>query len=156
MDSLQFGLTMLLGGLWHGAAWNFVIWGAFHGAWLIVHRALFRDPGRSFPVPKVLSGFVTFNLVCLGWMAFRAESIAKLGTGLRQLADFHTPLQSVPTDIVVLIALAAVSHVLGAVPRLQRLWAESFLGVKSMWYVVVIVAIFLRASDAQRFIYFQF
>jgi D-alanyl-lipoteichoic acid acyltransferase DltB (MBOAT superfamily) len=148
-------LTMALGGLWHGAAWTFVIWGVYHGTWLIVHRWMFLER-TAFRIPPVVSRIFTFHLVCLGWMAFRAESIQKLGIALRQLADFHTPVQGVPMDIGVLLGIAAVSHVLGAVPRLKLNWSTQFFGVKAMWYAAVIVAVFLRASSAQRFIYFQF
>jgi len=147
-------LTMALGGLWHGAAWTFVIWGVYHGTWLIVHRVFFRE--KSLRVPAIVSWVATFHLVCLGWMAFRAESIEKLGIALRQLGDFHTPIQAIPSDIVVLLGIAGVSHVLGAIPRLKTAWSGSYFGVKAVWYAVVIVAIFLRASSAQRFIYFQF
>ncbi len=147
-------ITMALGGLWHGAAWTFVIWGAYHGIWLIIHRAFFR--GRPLRIPALVSSLVTFHLVCLGWMAFRAESIDKLAIALRNLTDFRTPVQAIPFDIGVLLAIAAASHVLGAVPRLKTAWAGSYFGVKATWYAMVIVAIFLRASSAQRFIYFQF
>ncbi len=147
-------LTMALGGLWHGAAWTFVIWGLYHGTWLIVHRILFRE--KSLRVPAFVSWVVTFHLVCLGWMAFRAESIEKLWIGLQQLVDFQTPVQAIPADIAVLLAVAAVSHVLGVVPRLKAAWAGSYFGVKATWYAIAIVVIFLRGSSAQRFIYFQF
>ncbi len=70
-------LTMLLGGLWHGASWTFVIWGGLHGAWLAVHRwsegtsARTRVRGRLYQAFALL---VTFHLVCLTWLFFRAES----------------------------------------------------------------------------------
>ncbi len=147
-------LTMLLGGLWHGAAWNFVIWGAFHGAWLILHRALVRD--RSLPVPSLVSIAFTFHLVCIGWVCFRAESIEKLGVGLRQLADVSAAFVPLPADASILLAIGALSHVLGGSPHLAAAWGRAFFGVKALWYAVAIFVIMVRASDAQRFIYFQF
>jgi alginate O-acetyltransferase complex protein AlgI len=80
-------LTMVLGGLWHGAAWKFVIWGAYQGLWLVIERAvggrrLVTDfwsargfAGRVLWAARVL---VTFHFVCLGWIIFRCESVAPL------------------------------------------------------------------------------
>jgi D-alanyl-lipoteichoic acid acyltransferase DltB (MBOAT superfamily) len=78
-------LTMLLGGLWHGAAWTFVVWGGFHGSLLVVHRLMLKEKktDRSAPVSHDLFGcskdflgiILTFHLVCVGWIFFRAPSI---------------------------------------------------------------------------------
>ena len=72
-------LTMLLGGLWHGANWTFVIWGAMHGVWLLLERRL------RFRVRGVLGWFITFHFVCLSWVFFRAESFGNAGDVLAQL-----------------------------------------------------------------------
>ena len=72
-------LTMLLGGLWHGAAWNFVIWGGLHGAYLIIERRL-RFPQlieNKTRVVQTISGVFTFHLVCLSWVFFRCETFDK-------------------------------------------------------------------------------
>ena len=69
-------ITMLLGGLWHGAAWTFVLWGAFHGAGLSAEHALDGRLGRS--VPGWLRWFVTFHLVVFGWILFRSPSLDQL------------------------------------------------------------------------------
>lgn len=75
-------LTMLLGGLWHGAAWNYVCWGAYQGLMLCVHRwyigrfkPIFR-PGALLQVVKIL---LFFQLVCYGWILFRAQSLSQIG-----------------------------------------------------------------------------
>ena len=67
--------TMVLGGLWHGAAWTFVVWGAFNGTMLCIEHAI---AGR-FKTPAWLRWFVTFNLIVLGWVLFRSQSIALVG-----------------------------------------------------------------------------
>jgi len=76
-------LTMLLGGLWHGAAWNFVLWGLFHGALLIAHRAIVDEwelwPFDG-PLARLLSRVVMFHLVCYGWLLFRATSFAQIAS----------------------------------------------------------------------------
>lgn len=76
-------ITMLLGGLWHGASWNYVIWGALQGLYLTVERSI------NFPkfietktrLIKIISGVVTFHLVCFSWIFFRAETFQK-ATGI--------------------------------------------------------------------------
>ncbi|SKB02313.1 D-alanyl-lipoteichoic acid acyltransferase DltB, MBOAT superfamily [Prosthecobacter debontii] len=85
-------LTMLLGGLWHGAAWTFVVWGGIHGLWLAVHRAL--GGGRRKDAPDsvglvLVKWLVTFHLVCLTWLVFRAETFAQAwGLMLRLGSDW--------------------------------------------------------------------
>ncbi|MBI4598224.1 MAG: MBOAT family protein [Candidatus Omnitrophica bacterium] len=87
-------VTMLLGGLWHGASWTFVVWGAYHGGLLIAHRlveparqALSTDK-RSFPgmVWQVVNMVVFFHLVCIGWVIFRAPSISAAWELLTRMA----------------------------------------------------------------------
>jgi len=65
-------ITFLLGGLWHGASWMFVIWGALHGSALVIHR-MWRMAGGK--LPKMLAWFVTFNFINLTWIFFRADNI---------------------------------------------------------------------------------
>ncbi len=70
-------LTMLLGGLWHGASWNFVIWGSLHGGYLAFERAVLarlRWWNASHPAMHVLRVLVTFHLVCFAWVFFRARN----------------------------------------------------------------------------------
>src|ERR1051326_1822345 len=77
-------ITMLLGGLWHGANWTFVAWGGLHGLYLVLQRFLspiYQRGVRALRVPKLVSSliliFVVFHLTCLGWIFFRAESFAR-------------------------------------------------------------------------------
>jgi len=92
--SLNLMLTMLLGGLWHGAGWNFVLWGGLHGVGLTVNhgwRALRRGaPTRRLPLVRAAARLATFLFVLLGWVFFRAETPqAALGilTAMVGLAD---------------------------------------------------------------------
>ena len=85
-------LTMLLGGLWHGAAMHFLLWGAFHGAMLVLHREFERVTSGITIVTKffeskfgqVLSMLITFQVVCIGWVLFRAENIGYRRDDLKQ------------------------------------------------------------------------
>ena len=77
-------LTMLLGGLWHGAAWTFVIWGAIHGVGLCVERRA-RRGGRRRRRAQWLGRILTFQIVCFAWIFFRADSFARAGQILERL-----------------------------------------------------------------------
>src|SRR5262249_43056099 len=107
-------LTMLLGGLWHGAAWNFVLWGAFHGLLLIGYRVLDRNPehedpwsGRFSYARVVAKMLLMFGFTVFGWILFRARSLEQIvgmlgriglgvskttGYGAATLAFFVVPL----------------------------------------------------------------
>ena len=68
-------LTMVLGGLWHGAAWTFVAWGALHGFALVAERLLgLGSPSGQRPIATAIRWFVTFHVVCVAWVLFRADS----------------------------------------------------------------------------------
>lgn len=69
------GLTFLLGGLWHGAAWTFVIWGGLHGMSLVVHR-LWQETGLR--LPRLMGWFLTFVFINLAWVVFRAPDMGSL------------------------------------------------------------------------------
>ena len=66
-------ITMGLGGLWHGAAWTFVIWGAYHGMFLVLDRLFWLQASRA--LPRAVRIAVTFAVVLIGWVLFRAESM---------------------------------------------------------------------------------
>jgi D-alanyl-lipoteichoic acid acyltransferase DltB (MBOAT superfamily) len=109
-------LTMLLGGLWHGAAWNFVAWGGLHGAYLIVHR-LWGRLGWRLPGPVAQA--LTLLAVVVAWVPFRADGVdAALGmlrgmAGLNGLAlprmiiDAWSPLAAIAAPVPVLVSLGA-------------------------------------------------
>ena len=83
-------ITMLLGGLWHGAAWNFILWGGWHGLGLLVTRWWQRRfPGR---LPAWLSLPATFLFVLYGWLLFRAGSFARIHALTASLTDWSAPV----------------------------------------------------------------
>ncbi len=86
-------ITMLLGGLWHGASWNFVIWGGLHGLALGVHRLYAASPlaGRLEGVPARLFGIaLTFYWVCIAWIFFRAPSFSSATTMIKSFVGFRS------------------------------------------------------------------
>ena len=80
-------VTMLLGGLWHGAAWTFVMWGALHGGYLVVERLLGLQAGQPQKWQRFLRRVIVFHLVCMGWILFRSVDVGQAFGMLAALAQ---------------------------------------------------------------------
>jgi len=158
-------LTMLLGGLWHGAAWNFVIWGAIHGGVLAIERVVaeWRERNDIAPVlsprlSKVVRWFVTFNIVCLAWVFFRAENLDIATTMLGGLFDWSTGELVTPIILVIIVGsilsqFVPFSYVKQAEQRLSLApWAiqGALLGIG------IVLIDTLGPDGVLPFIYFQF
>ena len=148
-------LTMILGGLWHGAAWPFVLWGAFHGLGLVAEHAL----GGRIRVPRWLKWLVTFHLIVFGWILFRSPSLALTGAFLSRLV---TPGAATLWTAPVLCAIAVVIG-LQLVPerplealqiRLERL-RPAVLGV-GLAVAIAFVGATVPSQGVPPFIYFRF
>jgi D-alanyl-lipoteichoic acid acyltransferase DltB (MBOAT superfamily) len=152
-------LTMLLGGLWHGAAWSFVLWGGFHGILLSLQH-LFAPESRA-RVPRrgllTLQRVLTFHLVCFGWILFRSPSLAVMG---RILAGFTSELPFAPTRAaslaLILLPLAVLLHATGT-GRGARAWFVRLPPwVQGAAYAGMIALVFCFSPATEGFIYFQF
>jgi alginate O-acetyltransferase complex protein AlgI len=150
-------VTMLLGGLWHGAGWGFVIWGAYMGALLAAHRAwLWRVGDRPPVLPAWVRRIATFHLLSAGWILFRAPSIDVSAAVTRRLATpgFDWDLQS--AQVLAVLALAAAMHLrtgsLELGDRFRRLPGFAQGGA----YAVAAALIYLASGHTYEFIYFQF
>ncbi|HKU41508.1 MAG TPA: MBOAT family O-acyltransferase [Polyangiales bacterium] len=158
-------LTMLLGGLWHGAGWNYVVWGGLHGAFLMIERWFGADrvsetaPLSLRDVPRIV--FV-FHAVCLIWVAFRAPDLGTAQTVWSALFT-RSYLVSWPVLPTLIVALCAVLHlaeraVHARLPSWQSrvasaVWGPAFEGAA----LGAIVSASLAAAGAgAEFIYFQF
>ena len=164
-------LTMLLGGLWHGAALRFVVWGALHGVALALHKMwLAVVPGAKIfgkdmnPVMRLMGIVFTFHLVCLGWLVFRADSMQSAGLMLHQIfSAFNSELiPQVVAGYSGAFLLIAIGYLLHAVPDRGDHWLRGVITrapmglqvgmlVGMIWLVMQI-----KSSDIQPFIYFQF
>jgi D-alanyl-lipoteichoic acid acyltransferase DltB (MBOAT superfamily) len=151
--------TMVLGGLWHGAAWTFVIWGAVHGLALSVERFAGRwhrpASGRWWSAFRWL---VTFHVVCLAWVPFRAETFALAGEFLVGLAT--APLTgpfNIAAAVLIVLSLGAQLAPSDLADRLRRIYAGLDPAMQSaavgVWIFLVSA---LGPEGVAPFIYFQF
>jgi alginate O-acetyltransferase complex protein AlgI len=156
-------LTMVLGGLWHGASWNFVIWGVLHGLALIVHRLVGRSASPS-PVRSATGWVVTLWWVGLCWIFFRAESLATaiditgVYTGIGALLGVGSAgAEALPARyalaVLVCLALHAVSYRVSIRPLAARLPVPVFIAAYAVFFQGAWAS--MAIGDAP-FIYFQF
>jgi alginate O-acetyltransferase complex protein AlgI len=148
-------ITMVLGGLWHGAAWTFVLWGAFHGLGLVGEHAL----GGRIRAPAWLKWLVTFHLVVFGWILFRSQSLSLVGTFLSRLfTPGRATLWTAP--VVGAILVVVVLQLLPPRPlerfqvRLERL-RPALLGA-GLAVVIAFVGATVPSQGVPPFIYFRF
>jgi D-alanyl-lipoteichoic acid acyltransferase DltB (MBOAT superfamily) len=148
-------ITMVLGGLWHGAAWTFVLWGAFHGAGLVCDHLL---AGR-IKTPAWLRWLVTFHLIVLGWVLFRAQGIGLAWDVLKQLGSWGSPtLWAAPTLVAIVLVIGLqllperpVQSLQDRVGRLSPVLLGAALAV-----LILFVAATVPSQGVPPFIYFRF
>jgi alginate O-acetyltransferase complex protein AlgI len=159
-------ITMVLGGLWHGAAWTFVAWGAIHGSGQVVghlrrsnRMAAGRDPLPDGSVRVAVQRIVTFHIVCLGWIFFRADSFSTAVTLIGRLftawgrAPLVTPL--VVVTVVGTVALQYLPRALGG--RAQREFSRQPWAVQgAILGVALLVITTLGPQGVAPFIYYKF
>ncbi len=155
-------LTMLLGGLWHGAAWTFVLWGAFHGGLLAWERyrgeMTAHQPAVETPLNRAVSRLATFHLVCLGWVLFRADSLGHVGEILSRLLDWGAAPAVTPAVLLLVAGGIGVQYVpTDFRARLQAGFAR--LGPVTMTAALGVFLLILDGLGPEGvapFIYFQF
>jgi alginate O-acetyltransferase complex protein AlgI len=151
-------LTMLLGGLWHGASWTFVVWGGLHGLALVVAREWERKRPARLSLPPLAGWLLTSSWVCFAWILFRAES---LGDAFAIAADFLNRSgdgsQLLDARVLALLPLLAMGHWITQRGTLRRAasrlpgWAFACgLGATAA------VLVWLLPTRFAPFIYFQF
>lgn len=149
--------TMLLGGLWHGASWNFVIWGGYHGLALSVERALGgREEKRG--IIRIPLAVLTFLLVCVGWVFFRAKTVKASFFVIRQMFHAKDFGASMLTSLQIHLAVAALVIALaeeynGILTKLAQApaWARTIAAVGALLAIEL-----FTAADQAPFVYFQF
>jgi alginate O-acetyltransferase complex protein AlgI len=148
-------VTMLLGGLWHGAAWGFVLWGGLHGSYLAVER-LFRGRVR---IPAWLARLIVLQLVVLAWIPFRAPDLGLAGTFASRLVHAGPATLWTPAVLVALAVVFGLQWVperpLGALRERIQVMRPVALG-GALAVTIAIVAATVPANAVPPFIYFQF
>jgi D-alanyl-lipoteichoic acid acyltransferase DltB (MBOAT superfamily) len=164
---LNLMITMLLGGLWHGASLRFIIWGGLHGIGLVINKlwsSLFRSYGKTGWIGRVLAIFITFNFVNFCWIFFRAPDMDNAILMLNQIAENFSPgsfLTVIPAYSSVYI-LMAVGYIIHFLPESVK---ESYRGffirmpLYAQMVIILLIAVMLyqmRTADVIPFIYFRF
>jgi alginate O-acetyltransferase complex protein AlgI len=160
-------LTMLLGGLWHGANWTFIAWGFYHGLILCLFRlAGWKDPrpgtaGGAERLRWLLRVVIMFHLTCVGWLLFRADTIgAAFRMGSFIVTDFAPRARLVVPFLAELTLFAlipfALDVALAGERKLNRLWGNRWWVQAPVYAYVIAMLLFLHAGKTSEFIYFQF
>jgi alginate O-acetyltransferase complex protein AlgI len=146
-------LTMLIGGLWHGANWTFVVWGAYHGLLIIGYRAL-RPAWDRFPVWTRRTA--TFGLILLGWVPFRADNLETAKTLLGSMFAWNgAPSPAGFAGLVGMLAIAAaVSHLARNSWQVDHRWRPAAgAGLAALFALCLLV---IYSGQRTPFLYFQF
>jgi len=159
-------LTMLLGGLWHGAAWKFVVWGGLHGVWLAgerwwsERRAEAGIPAAEGPGVRAVQRLVTFHLVCFAWIFFRADSMGtawEMITRIFTAFELSAPIVTPAALVAIAVGLAAQYVPRPAVGRLLVGFSRLGPAVQGIALGVTLMIIdALGPEGVAAFIYFQF
>jgi D-alanyl-lipoteichoic acid acyltransferase DltB (MBOAT superfamily) len=158
-------LTMLLGGLWHGASFTFIVWGGYHGLLLVAQRGLERVPvfrrmaERQGRGARLIKGLITFYLVLMGWVFFRA---ATLGDALSLIAQLHAPVALPAASGLALINAALVATAFSLLTLIDVVsihYSDGF--ERRAWLVWPVLALGLGCAtlvggSGNAFLYFQF
>ncbi len=162
-------ITMLLGGLWHGASWMYLLWGAYQGLLLVIHKALKRlihtpDVIKRAAATKVVNIAITFSLTVIGFAIFRSDNIDTFCTMCsRIIYDFNGSIISQFVEgyplIVTAIGAALVIHFLP--DSLNDRLKSSYVAIPPIAQglilaLVIFIAIQVRSSDLAPFIYMQY
>jgi alginate O-acetyltransferase complex protein AlgI len=160
-------ITMLLGGLWHGASLRYVIWGGLHGIGLVINKiwdSIFRHKLRTGWLGKTLAIFITFQFVSFCWIFFRAPDIGSVNTMLQQIIENFSPgsyMTVIPAygNAFLLIAVGYAIHFLPE--KVKESYRGLFIRIPLAAQLIVIMAVAIllfqmRSTEVMQFIYFRF
>jgi D-alanyl-lipoteichoic acid acyltransferase DltB (MBOAT superfamily) len=163
MPYLNLVITMVLGGLWHGANWTFVIWGLLHGVGQAAFRGLRAIRGEAKPsangFAKAFRVLITFHFVVLTWIFFRAADLKTAGDVLGELGVGSFTFANVTPAFAMVLGIAAVAHFLPKrwYEKTQNLFCASPFYVQASAMAALVLAIqYVGASGVAPFIYTKF
>ena len=162
-------ITMVLGGLWHGASWMYIIWGAYHGLLLVLHktvRSIWRLPEsmRGRADIKAFNIVLTFALIVVGFTFFRAPSLETVVMIGEQIAgNFHIDIagQFVESYMMIVVAMA-LGYIAHMTPKTWTAGAsQAYMSMAAIWQALLLAAVLFvvvqtRQSDLVPFIYLQY
>ena len=159
-------VVFLISGLWHGAAWNFVVWGAFHGLFLVLDKLFLEKFTKR--IGKVPSVILTYFVTLVGWVLFRAESFGQVGFYLRSMFSFKSdgPSFHPGAQFWVIMVIAAFFSFFAIRKGIEK-WQERFLFnlpsnraaiLRAVGFSVMLIVClgFITSSGFNPFIYFRF
>jgi len=158
-------ITMLLGGLWHGANWKFLVWGGMHGLALAIHKFWQTGFGKfSFAIPNSFSWFLTFHFALLCWIPFRAESLESAIFIANKLLLRWNPefLPEIFNQYKLSLLVLSIGFSIHFLPDFIKLGYTKWFEKIPVWSlaIVVVFSIFIiyqfKVAENQPFIYFQF
>jgi D-alanyl-lipoteichoic acid acyltransferase DltB (MBOAT superfamily) len=157
-------ITMLIGGIWHGADWKFLFWGLGHGLLLVLHKLLFKSKEKSRQWTGVLKVIITFHLVSFFWIFFRASSFATAFDSIHQIAletDFSDLIgfYTVRPEVILLLFLSSLL-IFSPWNRKEIIFNRVLLIPLYLWPIIFLISLQLilqlRERSIEPFIYFQF
>ncbi|GFE70877.1 MBOAT family protein [Chroococcus sp. FPU101] len=155
-------LTMVLGGLWHGAAWNFVLWGFYHGFLLCIYRVLdITYSEKVFNIKFLLKTGIFFILTFYGWLLFRASSFEQISQFtqilLTHFGEFTYTIQKPSLAGLIGLPLLIFYEILEYLHKNPRFYLSYPSFIRGAFYALLTLVIFMGMSNApEQFIYFQF
>lgn len=160
-------ITMLLGGLWHGASWVFVVWGLYHGVLLVIHRWMPKSETSTQPKSvrllwQSLCIFVFFHFTCFGFLIFRSQSLKQLGEMIQAMltgwngmvvSSLMTQLREVLFFVFIVIFVQIIQYVENTeLAMLKQRPIVRALFYVTLFYMIIIYGV----TGGKEFIYFQF
>lgn len=155
-------LTMLLGGLWHGAAWTFVIWGALHGSYLVIERLLKNKIHIKINTMNgILLALLTFTLVNFTWVFFRAREFSTAKNMLSSMLFMNPEGEKILQnfDIIKVLGLTLIlfiSHWLMRNTSMKEVSTKTSSWLLGVVWAVMVFLIVIAQGSGEQFIYFQF
>jgi alginate O-acetyltransferase complex protein AlgI len=156
-------LTMVIGGLWHGPNWTFVVWGLLHGVALAVTRAVVTWRGNPKPNPvwwaRTGRIFVTVQFVCLAWVFFRASSLDNALAVLQRIGSMTASVANISAPVAIVMAIALLAHYCPSnwYKKIDEGFAATPSLVQAAAMALLLLAIhYVAATGAAPFIYTRF
>ncbi len=148
-------ITMVLGGLWHGAGIGFIVWGLFHGVVLILHRWV-AGLGGLARVPDWLKTFTTFQLVCIGWVFFRAPTLEAAREIFAGILRFDGSLSSEAWPFLFGVIFCVILHLIPSSDKIRARICRLPAPLSGALMAFGVLLVFVCSSGSREFIYFQF